>query len=263
MSVFENSYTRAYDAMPFQKDQRKIKVLSESVFINSLDGEQIGNGKFRVKLPQEYRNVTSARLLSAEVPHSMYNFSSALDNNRLSLSSGDVTIDPAIYTSQTLIDVIDERTSLSVTFDANSGTCTIVAPVDTTLFLNPLAKQLGFTTTTTLPAGQAVRAPNCVNVHTVPYIFLSIVNLNQSQTTIAETTTGNPQVFAKVWISTRHPFETVYYDKKLSETTLSPPTTLNMIEAQWLTPDLRPVDFNGFPTSFTLELFCTTSQRSL
>lgn len=263
MSIFENSFTRAYDAMPFQKDQKKIKVLSQSIFIHSNDAEHIGIGKFRVRLPQEYRNITSARLLSAEIPYSFHNISATLGNNTLSLSSGDVTIDPAIYTAQSLVTTINSTTPLTASLDTATGKCTLTAPVDTTLGATPLAKVLGFSEEILLPAGQATVGPSCVNVHTVPYLLLSITNLNQSLTTIAETTSGNPEVFAKVWVSSRQPYEYMYYDKKFSETTLSPPTTMNTVDVQWLTPDLKPVDFNGFPTSFTLELFCTTSQRSL
>lgn len=42
MSIFENSFTRNYDAMPFSKDVRKVDVLSQSVFVNSNDAESIG-----------------------------------------------------------------------------------------------------------------------------------------------------------------------------------------------------------------------------
>jgi len=263
MSIFENSYTRAYDAMPFQKDQKKIKVLSQSVFINSNDAEHTGVGKFRVKLPQEYRNITSARLLSAEIPYSFHNISASLGNNTLSLSSGDITIDPAIYTAQSLVNQINAATPLSATFDAATGRCTLTASTDTTLLATLLAKVLGFDVETLLPGGQAITGTLCVNVHTVPYLLLSITHLNQTMSTIADTTSGNPEVFAKVWLSSRQAYEYVYYDKKFSETTLSPPTTLNALDVQWLTPDLKPVDFNGLPTSFTLEVFCTTSERSL
>ena len=249
--------------MRFRKDQRKVDVLSQSIFVNSQDAEQLGFGSYRWRLPQEYRNVTSARLLSAEIPNSFYNFSDTLANNVLSLSSGDITIEPGIYTNQTLVDYIHSVTSLTASYNPSTGKCTITAPVDTRLLLNRLSQALGFNTEVVLPAGIGVEGVNCVNTNTVPYLLLSIKNLNQSYATIAADTSGNPEVFAKVWVTSRTPFETVYYDKKFSETTISPPTTLNVLEAQWLTPDLRAVNFNGLPTSFTLELFCTTSQRSL
>lgn len=262
MSIFENSYTRTYDAMRFRKDQRKVEVLSESIFINSQDAERTGTGRFRCSLPQEYRSITSARLLSAEIPHSFYNFSGTLSNNILSLSSGDVVITPAIYTNQTLVDAIDSSTPLTAAFDASTGRCTLTSPTDTTLYTNRLAKALGFDVDTLLPAGQGVVGSLCVNPHTIPYLLLSIDKLNQTFHTIASDTSGTPQVFAKVWLPTSTTaFQYTFYDKKFSETTVSPPQTLNKLDIQWLTPDLRPVDFNGFPSSFTLELFCTTSQR--
>lgn len=264
MSIFENSFTRRYDATkPFQQDRHKVSVLSESVFVNSNDGRSTGIGAYTVPLPQEYRNITSMRLLSAEIPSSFYNFSSVLDNTTLALSSGNVTLADGVYTAQSLVDTVQSSSSLTAAYDTTTGKCTLTSASTITLDETSLSKALGFQGQTELLAGQPTVSPLCVNVDTLPYLLLSIRNFNQSMSTISPSTPGIPEVFGKVWICSKTAWQYNYYDKKFSETTLSPPTTANRLEIQWLSPDLKPVDFNGFPVYFTIEMFCTTSERSV
>lgn len=76
--------------------------------------------EYRVRLPQTYYNVTSARLVSAEIPKSFYTFSTLKGNTSLSISVGTgppqtVTIEDGNYTFESL------KTALEVGLSSTTG----------------------------------------------------------------------------------------------------------------------------------------------
>ena len=117
---------------------------------------------------------------SAVIPGSFYNVNS--NNNRIRIGSTTYTITPGNYNITELITAINAQTNTAVlvsvaynsitnktTITNNGGTSQVI-----TLSLSPLLWVLGFarTSTITLTTLTSSTSPNCVNLLTVPRIFI-------------------------------------------------------------------------------------------
>ena len=265
-TVYENTYVRNIPKQ-FNQTGNHVNNVSETIFIHSSDRSSGTPGKYTVPLPQSYRNITSARLLSAEVPFSVYNIDST--NNTLIIEQSGVlhtlSIEEGLYsTPSQLIDVLNNLVSAyNLVFSVNPLTskASVSATITTTMKLTPFTSFMGMEVETSVVGGETSIFDNAIDINRTPYLLLSISNLNQTFTTT--NAAHDPCIFAKVWMGpcTTQKFSTILYDKKLSETTLNPPISLDRLHIEWLDPYLRPVDFNGFEHSFSLELMCALNTR--
>ena len=105
------------------------------------DNAGITNAGFcTIRLPRTYKNITSMRLSSIELPNTWYDFSATLENTNFTVSGVQCTISDGNYTSTTLASAITNSVSatagigLGVTFNSVTGLCTISGTTTTTPF---------------------------------------------------------------------------------------------------------------------------------
>ena len=105
------------------------------------DNAGITNAGFcTIRLPRTYKNITSMRLSSIELPNTWYDFSSTLENTNFTVSGVQCTISDGNYTSATLASAVTASVSaaagigLGVTFNPVNGLCTISGTTTTTPF---------------------------------------------------------------------------------------------------------------------------------
>jgi len=95
-----------------------------------------------IRLPRTYKNITSLRLSSIELPNTWYDFTANLENTNFTVSGSQRTISDGNYTTTTLASAIVSTAaptiSLSVTFDAVTTKCTISASGAFTMDFTPV-----------------------------------------------------------------------------------------------------------------------------
>jgi hypothetical protein len=95
-----------------------------------------------IRLPRTYKNITSLRLSSIELPNTWYDFSANLENTNFTVSGSQCTISDGNYTGTTLaaamVSTAAPTISLSVTFDAVTTKCTISASGAFTMDFTPV-----------------------------------------------------------------------------------------------------------------------------
>ena len=95
-----------------------------------------------IRLPRTYKNITSLRLSSIELPNTWYDFTANLENTNFTVSGSQLTISDGNYTTTTLasamVSTAASTISLSVTFDAVTSKCTISASGAFTMDLTPV-----------------------------------------------------------------------------------------------------------------------------
>lgn len=235
-------------------------------------------GRYRVRLPAVYHNVTSARLMMAEVPVSFYNFSAAQGNTTLRITLDgtpfDATIPDGNYTEVTLPaalkTALDAATSetFAVTVSPASLRMTIAcssAPTDvltiSTATTKPvdwgLAYNCGFVANATVSGVGSVTGTKAVDTVVHTYLLLSLEGLDHVGVA-GMLGSGEPRrAFAKVPVR-RAPGETIFFDKQLSANALNPPRkNLDTLWVTWTHADGTVVEWNGAEHSFEIELTCT------
>jgi len=95
-----------------------------------------------IRLPRTYKNITSLRLSSIELPNSWYDFSANLENTNFTVSGVQCTISDGNYNATTLAAAIVSATastiSLGVAFDSVSTKCTISSASNFTMDFTPV-----------------------------------------------------------------------------------------------------------------------------
>jgi hypothetical protein len=97
-----------------------------------------------IRLPRTYKNITSMRMSSIELPNTWYDFSSTLENTNLTVSGTQCVIPDGNYTSATLASAITASISsavgfsLGVGFDSVTGKCTLSAATPFSLNFAPV-----------------------------------------------------------------------------------------------------------------------------
>lgn len=96
-----------------------------------------------IRLPRTYKNITSLRLSSIELPNSWYDFSANLENTNFTVSGAQCTISDGNYNATTLATAMVASAaatiSLSVGFDSVSTKCTISASEEFSMNFTPVA----------------------------------------------------------------------------------------------------------------------------
>ena len=101
-------------------------------------------GQCTIRLPRTYKNITSMRMSSIELPNTWYDFSSTLENTNLTVSGIQCVIPDGNYTSTTLATAITSSISssvgfsLGVGFDSVTGRCTLSAATPFSLNFAPV-----------------------------------------------------------------------------------------------------------------------------
>lgn len=108
------------------------------------DNASITNaGQCTIRLPRTYKNITSLRLSSIELPNTWYDFSATQENTNFTVSGIQCTISDGNYTSVTLASAITASVStavgfsMSVGFNSITGKCTLSAATPFSLNFSP------------------------------------------------------------------------------------------------------------------------------
>ena len=107
------------------------------------DNAGITNAGFcTIRLPRTYKNITSMRLSSIELPNTWYDFSATQENTNFTVSGVQCTISDGNYNATTMISAIvlaaAPTISLGMGFDAVSGKCTLSAATEFSLDFTPV-----------------------------------------------------------------------------------------------------------------------------
>lgn len=280
-------YSTAHTREPWKTPT---KVFSQTVLVDSRDRDislYPNPNSYRIQIPTVLRNVSSARLVSAEIPGMFYVFTHARGNTSLRVSISNlfqehvVTIPDGNYTAYTMADAL--QNALNSTF---TGTTFIVSLNQTTMrytitnnddkpltihcdegsegvssapFTWGLGYFLGFEKTTLVGASGTVTAPGILNLRPESYILLRIRDLD----TVYQTGTDKRQSFAKIPFNVSS-FGINFFDKLLTDNILNPTRErLEWLDIEMVFHDDTPVQFVGSGEhSFTLEFYCNNVTSS-
>jgi hypothetical protein len=246
-------------------------------------------GEYRIKLPREYKNVASARLLTLEMPSSYYVFSAATENVTMRIavynSAGtsieaeeSVSIPDGNYTSDTIVKALKTAltgafVALGITFQIQMDPTTLKISISTVegrlLRLDGaygasdaptqwgLAYYLGFDKSVYEAA--TLTSPRLVSLNPYTYILLDIEELNavEEMGLYGDGTTGRG-AFAKIPCAVNS-FRYVSIDNSSSTTDvpLFPPLgKLHHLRIKFRFHDGHVVDFKDVEHSFSLEISC-------
>lgn len=274
-------YSHANNREPWKTPD---KVYSQTVLVDSRDRDTSlypNPNSYRVLLPSTLRNVTSARLVSAEIPGMFYVFSASRGNTSLRVSLANpvdtqtITIPDGNYSAFSMADAL--RTALDAAFTGttfevslNQSTmrytitnndsrpltihCTPGSPgVGDAPFTWGLGYYLGFEKTDLTGASGSVTAPGVLNVRPESYMLLKIRGLD----TVYQTGGIERKSFAKIPFMVSS-FGINFFDKLLTDNIMNPVRE----RLEWLDIDLTfyddsHVEFVGAGEhSLTLEFFC-------
>ena len=269
-----------------------IMIRKHTVLIDSRDREYDtypDPGEYRIKLPREYKNVASARLLTLELPSSFYVFSAATDNVTMRIavynSAGtsvvaeeSISIPDGNYTSDTIAKALKTAltsafSALGLTFQVQIDSTTMKVSMTTVegrlLRLDGaygasdaptqwgLAYYLGFDKD--VYEATTLTSPRLVSLNPYTYILLDIEELNgiEEMGLYGDGTTGRG-AFAKIPCAVNS-FQYVSLDNSSSTTAvpLFPPIgKLHHLRIQFRFHDGHIVNFKNVEHSFSLEVSC-------
>jgi hypothetical protein len=260
------------------------KVYSQTVLVDSRDRDTSlypNPNSYRVLLPAALRNVTSARLVSAEIPGMFYVFNAARGNTSLRVSlanpveSHTVTIPDGNYSAfsmadalRTALDDAFTETTFEVSLNQSTMRYTITNTDDRPItircsdgspgvgdapFTWGLGYYLGFEKTDLFGSSGTVTAPGVLNLRPESYMLLRIRGLD----TVYQTGGIERKSFAKIPFTVSS-FGINFFDKLLTDNIMNPVRE----RLEWLDIDLTfyddsHVEFVGAGEhSLTLEFFC-------
>jgi hypothetical protein len=266
-----------------------LKFVNTKLLIDSRDRDYDAYpsaSSFLIDLRSPIRNVTSAVLISCEVPMSYYVFAQARGNTSLTVTVGGattrtVTVPDGNYTTDTMaaalvaaLQTAFAPRTFAVTFDVASMKCTVASAgttvaVDTTS-VSPtgkrtnwgLAYHLGFPAGAVTAGSGSVTGTRVANMSPENYVVVDIDELN-GVTHLVPYSGGAPgeTVFAKVPLL-GDSYTYMYYDKTISFVQLRPRReSIRQLRVSLRFHDGTPVDLNGAEWSMTLELECTLTKN--
>lgn len=232
--------------------------------------------EYTLSLLQVFKNVVAIRLLSAEIPASFYVFSAVANTTTIYLKDGTspyvaVTIPDGNYTLSQLCDALSAAilaaTTQTYTVILNQATLKIIITSPTNDFMINTAEGsstqivnwglgyfLGFNKGIYSSVSKNITAPNPGSINPYNYMILDLGG-NLNMITENEIPKG---YFAKVPINVCN-FNYVYLTPECCSYNFArydPPIgRLDKICIRWRFHDGRPINFNGYEHSFTLEIF--------
>jgi len=251
-----------------------------SVLIDSRDRDYDKYPKpnsYVVDLPETFRNVSAARLVTAELPSSFYVFTAARGNTTLTVAvngvSKNVVIPDGNYAFPSMTKAIE--TAIKTAFSISTCTCTIdpvtlkctlacgasVVAVDTTSVSSSvkaqwgLAYYLGFQSGVVLTGTGGVTGPRIATMNPESYILVDIDQLGTLCEPGMYGTGGRMgKTFAKIPLSVAS-FDYIIFDKAITSNAITPVLPkLNSLRVSFRFHDGTPVDFQYVEHSLTLEL---------
>lgn len=267
------------------RDQPFPQTVRTTVLLDSRDRDYDSypsSSSFALDLPDTLLNVSSAVLVSAELPLSYYVFSSGRGNSSLTVgldgSFQTVTVPDGNYTTTTMASTLGALLSdalgsaVTVSFDAATMRCTLAAPaagtvaVDTTAAVKKtewgLAYYLGFPRgAVTSGTGGSVTGTAVASMNPENYLLLDVEELNGiGQGALYATAGSGRRVFAKVPLC-GDSYQYNYYDKTLTYVEARPPLArLARLRVAIRFHDGTTVDLNGGEWSMSLEFVSTLTR---
>jgi hypothetical protein len=249
--------------------------MKHTLLVDSRDRNAGTPGSYRIYLPKEYERVTSARLLTAEIPSTFYVFTASSGNSSMYIaldgeySPRQLTIPDGNYGSydmQTaLIDALSEGTDL--TWSAQISSTTQKITISNTELVDfsvdgssGLGKHLGFSGTQLSEEG-SITSACVVSLNPCTYLLLDIEELNGIDEGVVGGDGAGRGAFCKIPFNANS-FEYAILDVQRSA---MPLVNVNVARLDRLRIRLRfhedgeIIDFNGVDHSFTLEI--TTKDR--
>lgn len=266
-------------------------MVKKSVVVDSRDRDfdaYPSPGTYVVKLPQVFYNVVAARLVTAELPSSMYVFSSDCNNTTLKFILNNVPLSVVIpdgnysYSSMAAALQTALRTAtgtlLTVSISPTTGKTTIASPVGTDVLAvdatNPgnakhtqwgLGWYLGFVRGVVASGTGTLTSPRIACMNPELSVFLDIPELGRVVETGIEGQGGAQsfRCFAKVPMAVNST-DYAYYDKLITLNEYEQPLAkLDRLTVTWrFHGDDEPLDFNFLEHSFTLELDCDVNRAN-
>lgn len=242
------------------------------------------SSEFVIELPETLKNVSSAVLVTAELPLSYYVFSSARGNTSLSVSLGatshTITIPDGNYTAATMqtalqaaldtafgpaaVTVAISATTMKCTF-SGSGTVSVstVGAADKATEWG-LGYYLGFPRNAVTSGTNAVTGTRVVFTNPENYLLIDIEELNGvSQTALYAAGGSGRRSFAKVTL-TGDNYSYNYWDKTLTYVDARPQLAkLDKLRVSIRFHDGTLVDLNGGEWSMSIEFACTLTRGTL
>lgn len=233
---------------------------------------------YRIMLPTIYKNIQSARLVSAEIPASFYVFTAEAHNTSLDItldggSTYTITIPDGNYSSSNLSAALEtalteatgktfsvsvSKTTLRMTLSTDDGTeFTLEASTGTPTGWG-LPYYMGFQREIEYQSTDGIlTAPRIVSLNPHNYILLDVDQLNGLDEGGLYGGRVGSGSFARIPFDA-YSFEYVYLDTEKTtfpETTLRPGlASLDRLNIKFRFHDGRPVDFNGVEHSLVIEL---------
>lgn len=236
--------------------------------------------EYRLKLPTTYKNVTHARLITAEIPSSFYVFTAARGATTLRVNSTTVTIPDGNYGIATMTTALKAALETAIAGEefgvdvdaatlklkiACTTTPTLALSIDTaTDRTEPtnwgLAYNLGFAKNTVYSGTGSITSPGVMSLNPEAYMLLDIEELNKVDEGGIYATNAEYRSFAKIPLNVNS-FEYMYFDKQITVNFMNPSIAkLSSLRVRLRFHDGTLVDFNGMDHSFTLELTCTDAR---
>lgn len=234
-----------------------------------------------IKLPTTYNNVTSARLVSAEIPSSFYVFTAKKSNTtlRVTLSPSsveDIVIPDGNYGFSTIETALEKALNTAFSGDGVTFTVTIDrVTLKTTLTCSDVSKTIGINTTTqsaatglahylgfgaTITGTGSVTSPGVASLNPESYLLISIDPLDRVDVSSVGGG-GCERVFAKVPVAVNS-FDLCFYDKQITCNAILPPIAkLDQVRVRMMFHSSSElIDFNGVDHSLTLEVTCSQTR---
>ena len=244
--------------------------------------------EYVIKFPTTYKNVTSARLVSAEIPSSFYVFTASAGNTTLKVTlspsrSEDIVIPDGNYGFSTIETALEtalneafagdgvtftvtiDRVTLKTTINCSDGTKTVGVDTTTASTMTTgwgLAYYLGFNAKNTTFSGTGlVTSPGVASLNPESYILISIDPLDRVDETGFAGEGGGERVFAKVPVAVNS-FDLCFYDKQITCNAILPPIAkLDQVRVRMrFHGSSELINFNGVDHSLTLEVTCSQTR---
>lgn len=240
------------------------------------------SSSFYVELPEQLKNISSAVLLSAEIPLSFYVFSAARGTSSVTVTwngttqivtipDGNYSLTTMAVALETALNAAFGTSGFDVAFSSSTLKCTITAPsgvlaIDTMGVTKKtdwgLAYYLGFPRNAqTGAAGPSVTGTTVCTMNPENYLLLDIEELNGlSQSAMYAAGGLGFRSFAKVPLN-GDSYQYNYYDKTLTYVELRPQLTkLDKLKVSLRFHDGTLVDLNGAEWSMSLEFACSLTR---
>lgn len=255
-----------------------------TVHVDSRDrdfGLHPASSAFVIKLPEALKNVSSAVLVTAELPLTYYVFSASRQNTSLTVKVGATTrtaqIPDGNYTVatmpaalQTALRIAFLDADIGVTIDPASQRCTLSHPA-ATIKVEPTASAkntewglgyyLGFPRGGTAGGTGVATGTGVVNLNPENYLLLDVAELNSVKQGAMYSAGGiGAQTFAKIPLNGSS-YDYNFYDKAVTYVEQRPQLTkLDKLTVALRFHDGSLVDLNGGEWSFSVEFSCTLAR---